>query len=92
MPEDATVGRLAERVRDWMSQRGLPDDWTLGRPNNEAIDWDYEYPVTVPDREQAIKIFLRQKEIEVLPSESWINVSDKPVRAFQLPLSTLFRI
>jgi hypothetical protein len=92
MPENSTVGRLAERVRDWMSQRGLPEDWTLGRPDNEAIDFEYEYPVTVPVREQEIKIFLKQKEIEVLPSESWINVSDKLVRACHLPLGTLFGI
>jgi hypothetical protein len=75
-----------------MSQRGLPDDWTLGRPDNEAIDWDYECPVTVPVREVPIKIYLKQKEIEVLPSESWISVSDKLVKAFRLPLGTLFRI
>jgi hypothetical protein len=92
MPENSAVGRLAERVRDWMSQRGLPDDWTLGRPDDKAKDFEYEYPVTVPDREQPIKLFLKQKEVEVAPSESWINASDKLVRAYHLPLGTLFRI
>jgi hypothetical protein len=45
MPIDATVGRLRERVTIWMAQRGQADNWTLGREDNEAIDFDYEYLV-----------------------------------------------
>jgi hypothetical protein len=70
MPIDATVGRLRERVTDWMTQRGQPDNWILDRPENEAIDFDYEYPVTVEAREPVLTIFLKQKPIEVRPSES----------------------
>jgi hypothetical protein len=92
MPVDATVRRLRERVSDWMRQRGQPDNWTLGRADNEDIDFDYEYPVTVEAREQVLRIYLKQKEIEVKPSESWINLSDRLVRHYRLPSGTLFRI
>jgi hypothetical protein len=68
MPIDATVGRLREWVTDWMRQRGQPDNWTLGRADNEAIYFDWEYPVTVEAREQTLKIYLKQKEVEVRPS------------------------
>jgi hypothetical protein len=40
MPINATVGRLRERVTDWMAQRGQPDNWTLGREDHEVIDFD----------------------------------------------------
>jgi hypothetical protein len=92
MPIDATVGRLREWVTEWMRQRGQPDNWTLGRADNEAIDFDWEYPVSVEEREQTLKIYLKQKEIEVRPSESWINLSDRLVRHYRLPAGTLFRI
>jgi hypothetical protein len=92
MPTDATVGRLRERVTDWMTQRGQPDNWTLDRPDNEAIDFDYEYPVTMVVREPILTIFLKQKPVEVRPTESWINVSDRLGKSLQLPKGTLFRI
>jgi hypothetical protein len=75
-----------------MQQRGQPDNWTLGREDDEAIDFDCEYPVTVEAREQVLTIFLKQKPVEVRPSESWINVSDRLVKSLHLPLGTLFRI
>jgi hypothetical protein len=92
MLEDAAVGRLKERVADWMRQRGQPDEWTLGRPDNEAIDFNFEYPVTVEVREQVIKILLKQREVEARPSEPWINLSDRLVKWYHLPKGTLFRI
>jgi hypothetical protein len=92
MPIDARVGRLRERVTEWMRQRGQPENWTLGRADNEAVDFDYEYPVTVEAREEIIRIYLKQKLIEARPSESWINLSDRLVKAYRLPLGTLFRI
>jgi hypothetical protein len=75
-----------------MRQRGQPDNWTLGRADNEDIDFDYEYPVTVEVRERPLRIFLKQKEVEVRPSESWINLSDRLVKHYRLRSGMLFRI
>jgi hypothetical protein len=60
IPEDATVGRLRERVVDWMRQRGQGEDWTIGGADREAIDFDFEYPVTAIEREVPIDIYLKQ--------------------------------
>jgi hypothetical protein len=92
MPGDATVGRLKERVVDWMTQRGQGEDWTIEGEDREEIDFEYEYQVIPIEREVPIRIFLKQTEMEVLPSMSWINLSDQPVRNMQLPPGTLFRI
>jgi hypothetical protein len=91
-PEDGTVGRLRERVIELLRQRGQGEDWTIEGPEREVIDFEYEYPVVPTEREIPIQIFLKQKEIEVMSSESWMHVSDKLVQAYHLPLGTLFRI
>jgi hypothetical protein len=91
MPEDATIGRLRERVADWMRQRNLGEDWTIEREEREIIDFGFCHEVVSSVREVPINICLKQREIEVMPSESWINVSDRVVRALHLPLGTLFR-
>jgi hypothetical protein len=64
----------------------------LGRPDNEAIDFDNEYPVTVIKREQRLRIFVKQMEVEIRPSESWMNLSDRLVKFHNQPAGTLFRI
>jgi hypothetical protein len=92
MAEDATIGRLKERVVDWMRQRGQGEDWTIEGNDLEVIDFNYEYQVNAIEREDPLRIFLRQAEIEVLPSTSWINLSDRLVREWQLPIGTLLRI
>jgi hypothetical protein len=59
MEEDATVGKLRDRMIDWMKQRGQGEDWMLDRPDNEVIDFDYAYPVEALVRSVPIKIFLK---------------------------------
>jgi hypothetical protein len=92
MAEDATVGRLRERVVDWMKQRGQGEDWKIEGADREVIDFEHKYSATAIEREIPINIFLKQNAIEVMPSESWINLSDRLVRARHLPLGTMFRI
>jgi hypothetical protein len=92
MAGNATLGRLKERMKDWMRQRGQGEDWTIAGPDNEAIDFEWEYQVEAIEREQPVKIFLKQAELEVMPSLSWINLSDQLVKKLGLPKGTLFRI
>jgi hypothetical protein len=90
----ANVGQLKARAIDWMVQRKFGADWKLENADNddEAIDFDYVYPVVPAIVDPQITIFLRQRPVDVSPSESWINVSDRIVRSLGLPLGTLFRI
>jgi hypothetical protein len=92
MPEDAPLGRLKERVRDWMNQRGKGTDWTISGSDSEQIDFEFEYPIEQVERETIYNIILKQKPIEVRSSESWMNVSDRLARAWNLPSGTLIRI
>jgi hypothetical protein len=39
-----------------------------------------------------VRIFLKQEEISILPSVSWINLSDQLVKKWKLPKCTLLRI
>jgi hypothetical protein len=43
--QDALVSQLKARMIDWMKQRNQGEEWTLDRPDNEAVDFDYVYPV-----------------------------------------------
>jgi hypothetical protein len=90
--QNSLVSDLKVKAINWMVQRGLGDDWTLDRPDSENVDFDYQYPVTKPHDDERFTIFLRQRPVDVRPSESWINVSDRIVRALGLPLGSLFRI
>jgi hypothetical protein len=90
--QNSLVGDLKTRAINWMVQRGLGNDWTLDRPDNENVDFDNQYQVTKPDADEPFTIFLRQRLVDAHPSESWINVSDRIVRALGPPLGTLFRI
>jgi hypothetical protein len=92
MPEDAPLGRLKERVRDCMNQRGQGVDWTISGADREQIDFDFEYEVEPIEREIVYTIVLKQKPIEVRSSETWIDVSDRLVRTWNFPSGTLIRI
>jgi hypothetical protein len=92
MNEDALLSELKRRAIGWMSQRGQGIDWTIEGPENEAIDFDHCYEVVPTTKEESVNIFLKQRAIEVQLSESWINLSDRIVRALGLPRGTLFRI
>jgi hypothetical protein len=45
MKTNATVERLNERVADVMRRRGLGNLWHVDRDPNEAVDFEYCYPV-----------------------------------------------
>jgi hypothetical protein len=92
LPEDATLGRFKERVADWMSQRGQGGDWTIEGADQDCIDWGRIYEVIPVIREAPIRIFLKQIELEILPSLSWINLSDQLLRKWGLTKGTLLRI
>jgi hypothetical protein len=74
MPEAATIERLNERVVDWMRQPGQGEDWTIAGSDQDQIDLDAEYQVDPVEREVPIRIFLKQAELEVMPS-----LLDQPV-------------
>jgi hypothetical protein len=92
MPEDAPLGRLEERVADWMNQRGQGPDWMIEGGARERIEFDFEYGVIPSHRGPPVKIYLKQEELEVAPSLSWISLSDQLVKKKGLPRGTLFRI
>jgi hypothetical protein len=92
MPENALLGRLKECVADWTNQRGQGPDWTVEGGDREQIDFEFEYEVIPLQREVPVKIYLRQREFMVLPSQSWIDLSDQLVKKIGLPKGTLFRI
>jgi hypothetical protein len=92
MPDDALLGRLKERVADWMNQRGQGPDWTIEGGDREQIEFDYEYEVISAIREVPVKIYLKQLELMTASSQSWMDISDLLVEKFRLPKGTLFRI
>jgi hypothetical protein len=75
-----------------MRQRGQGEDWTIEGADQEAIDFNSEYQVELAEREAPLRVFLKQAELEVMPSMSWINLSDQLVKKMNLPKGTLFRI
>jgi hypothetical protein len=92
MAPDATVGRLKMRVIDWMNARGLGSEWTIEGEEDDPIDFDETFHVTELVCEVPIRIFLKQEAYEVLPSMSWIKLSDQIVAQKHLPICTLLRI
>jgi hypothetical protein len=91
MPND-TVGKLKARAIDWMNQSDQGMNWTIDRPDSEAIDFEYDYEIIEAAREAPVHIFLKQMELEVSPSESWMAVSDRLVKRWKLPKGSLLRI
>jgi hypothetical protein len=90
---NSRVSHLKARMINWMKQRGLGEDWTLDRPDEEEVDFNYQYPVVAPAAEEPpITIYLKQRVMTVRASDSWINVSDGIVRDLGLPMGRLFRI
>jgi hypothetical protein len=60
--------------------------------DDDPVDFEAEYHITDAIPEVPIKIYLKQEEIEVLPSTSWMKLSDSLVEKKYLPVGTLFRI
>jgi hypothetical protein len=75
-----------------MVERGQGPEWTIEGSDEEDIDFEFVYEIIPKDIERPVKIFLKQEEFEILPSESWINLSDQVVKKRRLPKGTLFRI
>jgi hypothetical protein len=92
MQPTETLGRLKARVAEWMIQGGQGPGWTLDGQDDEAITFEREYEVIPPVRESPVKIYLKQAELEVMPSLSWINLSDQLVNKWKLVKGTLLRI
>jgi hypothetical protein len=92
MASDATLERLKQRMVEWMRLRGQGPDWTIEGRHREVIDFSHEYEVIPKVYEIPMRVFLRQWETTVVPSQSWINVSDMFAAKLGLPKGTLFRI
>jgi hypothetical protein len=75
-----------------MNQSGQGPDWTIEGSDNEEIDFEWEYEVIPTVREVPLRIFVKQTELQVLPSTSWINLSDQLVKKWKLPKGSLLRI
>jgi hypothetical protein len=92
MPQDVTLGRLKEMVSSLMNERGEGPDWTIKGEDGEAIDFEWEDEVIPLEVERPVKILLKRAELEVMPSLSWINLSDQLVKRWRLPKGPLRRI
>jgi hypothetical protein len=75
-----------------MNERGQGPDWTVEGEDDETIDSEWEYEVIPFEVEKPVKIFLKQEELEVMPSLSWISLSDQLVKKWRLPKGSLLRI
>jgi hypothetical protein len=92
MSPNDTMRRLKERVADWMNHQGQGPEWTIDRPDNEEIEFTYEFEVIPLVRDVPVRIFLKQAELEVSSSLSWMNLSDQLVKKWNLPKGTLIQI
>jgi hypothetical protein len=72
------------------SDQGM--NWTINRPDAEAIDFEYDYEIIAAAHEAPVKIYLKQLELEVLPSDSWMTVSGRLVKRWKLAKGSLLRI
>jgi hypothetical protein len=72
--------------------RGQGPDWTIDGADAEVIYFEWEYEVIPLHHEVPPGIFLKQAEMQVMPSLSWINLSDQLVKKWKLPKGTLLRI
>jgi hypothetical protein len=91
MPND-TVGKLKARAIEWMNQSDHGMNWTIDRPDAEVIDFEWDYEIIESVHEAPVRIFIKQLELEVLPSESWMTVSDRLVKRWRLAKGSLLRI
>jgi hypothetical protein len=92
MDPNDTMRRLKERVADWLNQSGQGTEWTIDRPDSEEIEFSYEFEVIPLVHDVPIRIFLKQTELEVSSSLSWINLSDQLVKKWNLPKGTLLQV
>jgi hypothetical protein len=67
--ENETAGRLAAMAVDWMKQRGQGDQWKIEGNPREAIDFEFEYPITPVPRAEEVSILLKQSHMKVRINE-----------------------
>jgi hypothetical protein len=82
LPQDATLERLKARSVEWMEQGGHGADWTIDGEDNEPIDFEFEYeiiPLVPVVPEVPIRIFLKQLELQIMPSIPLTLLSDQIV-------------
>jgi hypothetical protein len=91
MHKDDTLGRLKQRMAEWMRLQGQGSDWTIEGPDREAIDFNHTYEIVPVSVEVPTTIFLKQLEVHTAQSVSWIALSDQIVKSKRLPKGTLFR-
>jgi hypothetical protein len=92
MHESDTLDRLKGRAAEWLRLQGQGDQWTIEGGDREAIDFTFTYEIIPLVVEAPITIFLKQWQVQVLPSMSWINLSDQLIKKKHLPPAALFRI
>jgi hypothetical protein len=92
MMPDETLGRLKGRVAEWMASNGQGPGWTIEGEDDSPIDFEREYQATLQIRMEPVKIYLKQKEIEVRPDLPWTALSDQLVRKWKMVPGAALRI
>jgi hypothetical protein len=90
--ENDEVGRLTAIAEDGMRQRGQGTQWIIEGNPREAIDFEYCYPIVPIPEEEEVSIYWKQRKMKIKVCESWMNLSDRLVRQFGLPVGALFQI
>jgi hypothetical protein len=67
---DACLERLKNRLSAWMESRGQGPDWIVEGPDREAVDFGNVYEVISRVPEVPIRVFLKQLEVSLIPSQS----------------------
>jgi hypothetical protein len=92
MHKDDVLGRLKERMGEWMRLQVQGNDWTIEGEDREAIDFSHAYEIIPVVVEVPVTIFLKQMEVHTAQSVSWMSLSDQLVKSKKLPKAALFRI
>jgi hypothetical protein len=51
--ENSTLGQLAAIAVDWTKQRGQGTQWQIEGNQDEAVDFEFEYPIVpIPEEEE----------------------------------------
>jgi ribonuclease HI len=92
MLPDETLGRLKGRVAEWMATNGQGPDWTIEVGDDDPIDFEREYRATLQIKTAPVKIFLKQKLLEVQPTLPWTTLSDQLVQKWKMVRGAALRI
>jgi hypothetical protein len=86
------LGRLKERVADWMRTNGQGPGWTIEGGDDDPIVFEREYTAILPVQSNSVKIFLKQKELQIQSDLSWMTLSDQLVQKWGLVRGSALRI